>query len=637
MAGAVAAAALSLLVAAELARQALGPDALLLIDNVLRHEAPPPRAAPVLVRELLARPLEAADAAALFRRSFPHEVPQAETSENQVTFDKLLERYIAEVQLARATLPAVDWVPRGLPSAQQLVSVGGSYDASRFFEATLRFAQALRNVPLPRATRFSSEIGLVVIGSPERDAHGAGAALIIDPGGDDAYVRAPATRGAVSVIVDLGGDDRYSGSDVAAGALSALVDFSGQDRYAMSGPGLAAAIGGAALLVDFAGNDRYEARELGQGAAAFGAAALIDLEGDDEYVLDAWGQGFGLAGGVGVLWDRAGNDRYAAAGAPDPYGRGRLSGAQGAAFGFRTMLGGGVGILRDERGDDRYHAQMFALGSGYYYGAGLLWDEDGDDRYAALRYAQGNGAHQAVGVLREESGADAYALSYGVGQGMGLDLALGALVDAHGDDRYAGGVLVQGTATANGIGLLHDPGGADAFRAEGRFAWGEAEPLRGLPSVGLLLAGDDASFERIEILPRAGSQADPSCEDPDINVQRENFDALLAAGSALRCRLGRGEMWAEAEALLARDPADPLAAWIAPALHAAPAGLREELREVLWRHPSCSVRALSLSEKNFEEALRSDCWMLQAAALRAGAKPGPDVRLPGFLRSRRAY
>ncbi|HZM34957.1 MAG TPA: hypothetical protein VFC18_10735, partial [Burkholderiales bacterium] len=71
MAGPIAGTALSLLVAAELARQALGPDALLLVDNVLRHEAPAPRAAPALVRELLARPLDAADAASLFRRTVP--------------------------------------------------------------------------------------------------------------------------------------------------------------------------------------------------------------------------------------------------------------------------------------------------------------------------------------------------------------------------------------------------------------------------------------------------------------------------------------------------------------------------------------------------------------------------------------
>jgi hypothetical protein len=91
-------------------------------------------------------------------------------------------------------------------------------------------------------------------------------------------------------------------------------------------------------------------------------------------------------------------------------------------------------------------------------------------------------------------------------------------------------------------------------------------------------------------------------------------------------------MWAEAEALLARDPADPLAAWIARALPAAPDALREKLREILWRHASCSVRASALSEANREQAVRSGCWMLQAAALRAGAKPGPEVSLPSFFR-----
>ena len=624
--------ALSLLVAVELARQALGPDALLLVDNVLRHEAPAPRAAPPLVRELLARPLDAADAASLFRRTVPEalhrldrtENPRTSASSSGATSPRCRPRAVAATRGLGAA---------GLPSAGQLLSVEAPYDASRFFEATLRFAQALRNVPLPRATRFSSEIGLVVIGTPEKDSHGPGAALIIDPGGNDSYVRAPATGGAVSVIVDLGGDDRYTGSDVAAGALSALVDFSGHDRYAMSGPGLAAAIGGAALLVDFAGDDRYEARELGQGAAAFGTAALIDLGGDDEYVLVAWGQGFGLAQGVGLLWDHGGDDTYAAAGVPDPYGRGRLSGAQGAGFGFRTMLGGGVGILRDGGGDDRYHAQMFAQGSGYYYGAGLLWDESGDDRYSALRYAQGNGAHQALGVLRDESGADSYALAYGVGQGMGLDLAVGALIDAAGDDRYAGGVLAQGTATANGLGLLHDAGGADALRAEGRFAWGEAEPLRGLPSVGLLLVGENASFERW--IRRSWNP--PGCPMRKTGSAGRPRELRRAARGRERASLqararrdvGRGRGAARARPRRPHRGVDRARA------AAAPAPLREALREALWRHPSCGVRALSLSEKNLEEAIRSDCWRLQAAALRAGSEA--RARLPSFLRSGRTY
>ena len=39
-------------------------------------------------------------------------------------------------------------------------------------------------------------------------------------------------------------------------------------------------------------------------------------------------------------------------------------------FAVLCPLTGGIGILRDERGDDRYEAQMFAQGSGYYFALG---------------------------------------------------------------------------------------------------------------------------------------------------------------------------------------------------------------------------------------------------------------------------
>jgi len=90
-----------------------------------------------------------------------------------------------------------------------------------------------------------------------------------------------------------------------------------------------------------------------------------------------------MTGGVGLLWDRGGDDSYAAAGLVDAYDRGGgVSMAQGAATGLRTMLGGGAGILRDDSGNDHYEAQMFAQGTGYYYGVGLLWDRGGADHYA---------------------------------------------------------------------------------------------------------------------------------------------------------------------------------------------------------------------------------------------------------------
>ncbi|MGQ0752583.1 MAG: hypothetical protein ACT4PS_18805 [Betaproteobacteria bacterium] len=320
--------------------------------------------------------------------------------------------------------------------------------------------------------------------------HGPDAAVIVDPGGNDTYERTPALGGAVSIVVDLEGDDIYRGSDIVVRGLAAVIDLSGNDRYLTTGPGWGAAIAGVSLLVDVAGNDVYEAGLIGQGAAAFGLGALIDLEGDDTYALRAGGQGFGMAGGVGLLWDRGGNDRYRVTGLADAYGRGGgVSNAQGAAFGFRTSIGAGIGILRDDRGDDRYEAQMFAQGMGFYYGIGVLWDRGGDDTYHAVRYAQGNGVHEAVGILRDEAGNDEYVLSVGVGQGMGLDLAVGALLDDAGNDRYRGPVLVQGSGTANGIGILYDRGGMDRWESGSGplTSWGAAKWSRGLPTLGFLL------------------------------------------------------------------------------------------------------------------------------------------------------
>jgi hypothetical protein len=517
--------ALATRVDAILERRGLGPDALSVIDNIIRHDTAAPPAAPPMVRELLAGPLAAADAATLFDRAVPgalrrfvDEVSVKATAprgpdQAPASLRELLDAYLGELAEAQRVLrtaargEAVDAqalileLRDNLPSRNRLREIAAGYDppvlrraTTLFLNATARFVRALREggarIEFPdRSARFDSAVGVVVIGTRGDDVHGPGAAVIVDPGGNDTYVRMPATGGAISVVLDLGGDDLYRGSDLVVHGLSAIVDFSGNDVYAMAGPGLGAAIAGAAVVVDFSGDDRYAAELFGEGAAAFGLGAIVDLAGNDSYRLRAGGQGFGLAGGVGLLWDRTGNDTYVAAGLADVYGRGGgLSWAQGAAFGYRTLLGGGIGILRDDAGDDRYEAEMYAQGAGYYYGVGLLWDLGGSDRYRAVRYAQGAGVHEAVGVLRDESGDDRYELAVGVGQGMGLDLAVGVLADAAGDDHYRAPLLAQGTATANGVGIVFDGGGADEWHVDDtRQAWGSAEWLRGLPTLGLLL------------------------------------------------------------------------------------------------------------------------------------------------------
>jgi hypothetical protein len=506
-----------------LARRGLGPDALSVIDNIIRHEAQaaPPGSAPLL-RELLAQCPIAADAGTLFARTVPGALrrlaeeasqdAQPTRSGSPVAIRDLLDPYLEELAKAQALLRST---PRGahigaptiirelgshLPSRTALQGIEASTDkaaldraANMFVTATGRFLRSLRAAAgriefQDKPVRFDSAIGVVSIGTRGNDVHGPDAALIVDPGGNDAYERSPATGGAVSVIVDLAGDDRYVGSDVVVHGLSAILDLSGNDRYAMSGPGLGAAIAGTSLVIDFAGDDSYEAEIFGQGAAALGVGAIVDLRGNDRYVLRAGGQGMSLANGVGLLWDRGGNDTYTARGLADVYDRGGgISAAQGAALGFRTMLGAGAGILRDEAGDDVYEAEMFAQGMGFFYGFGLLWDGGGDDRYHAVRYAQGNGVHEAVGVLFDESGGDRYELTIGVGQGMGLDLAVGILWDGSGDDSYRAKTHAQGSATANGLGILFDAGGADRWdTASDRLSWGHAEWYRGLPSVGLL-------------------------------------------------------------------------------------------------------------------------------------------------------
>jgi hypothetical protein len=654
-----------------------GPSRLQVIDNVLAHEgAPPP--SPPLVRELLARPLDARDAQTLFGRSVPaalsrlaEATPQGPPVALEVAADELLQA----LAIARRALPELPAdFPAELPAPSAQREMPTEFDPAPFLEALAQFRR--RNVTWPAAgARFERDRVLILVGTP----------------GDDVHELAPLRGGAVRILVDPGGNDRYQGADIALGSLAAILDLAGDDRYAADGSAWGSAIAGASLLLDVAGNDTYVAGDFSLGAALAGLGALIDLAGDDRYRVRAFGQGLGLAGGTGVLWDRAGNDRYLADGLPDPFDRGGgLSFAQGAAVGVRSGRGGGVGILRDDAGDDSYEGQLYAQGAGYYYALGLLWDRAGNDRYRAARYAQGAGVHQAVGVLRDESGNDTYELTVGVGQGIGVDLAVGVLVDASGDDSYFAPTLAQGAATDNGVGIIEDGGGADQWRLEHLPGRGNAGWSRGLPSVGLVLA--DAPAMSMPVAFETASEtacpveanaapADSSLEDalrslgpglvsgkvdaaryalvmrelrdrPDVAIAAlplAEFDVRWPLSIALGCAL-RGASDAQAEAMLAsfgRLLDDPrLAGLVAEALRAnpTPSATRQHLVDRLMAHPSCGIRSAALgldgSEAAAQTALRSSCWQLQARALRIlqerGVAPEDLNGVPRFLRHRDA-
>ena len=673
------------------------PEALQVIDNVLRHSPPPPPS-PALVRELLARPFAAQDAETLFNRSVPAALlalaaplpaPQGGAP---VEIRDLLEPYLQDLAQAQQILKSAQRgtsldaqallreLGDGLPSSARMREAAG-YDAAQiaraatlFIEANARLVHALRlaegRIRFPETSqRFDSATGLVSIGTRGNDTHAADAAVIVDPAGNDTYERAPVSAGAVSVIVDLGGDDRYRGADLVIHGLAAILDFAGNDAYESSGPSWGAAFAGVSILVDCAGNDVYQSGHFGQGAAAAGIGALIDHEGDDGYRLSAGGQGLGLAGGLGLLWDRAGHDRYVAAGLRDAFGRGGgISFAQGAATGVRAALGGGTGILRDDAGHDEYVAEMFAQGVAYYYALGLLWDRAGDDRYRAARYAQGNGVHQAVGVLRDEAGGDRYELSVGVGQGMGLDLSVGILADMAGDDRYVAPTLAQGAATANGVGLMLDAGGEDEWRlGESGEGWGQAKWSRGLPSVALILfdasrgtllrgGKEDAPARPAVVHEPEGSTSCPAAvpaapaagltlaealrrlgpgliagsvdgatwtlalgelrartEPALTELPADEFEVAWALSAALHCALRdapdaqAAAMYGSFERLLAARPDYPFAGQIAGALRGRPAPELQMQRLVarLSVHSACSVRTQALALEDSVTAAQS--------------------------------
>ncbi len=176
---------------------------------------------------------------------------------------------------------------------------------------------------------------------------------------------------------------------------------------------------GVGVLYDDGGADRYRAEAAAQGSAQFGIGIAIDAgTGNDVRESFVYSQGFAYVGAVGLLYDGGGNDVYIANnGNPNQGGRPlyfspQLPGkanpnmSQGAALGIRNpekkvWWSGGLGVLRDVSGNDRYEAGIFAQGAGYWQGTGILSDGSGNDRYDPFWYAQGSAAHFAVGILAD--------------------------------------------------------------------------------------------------------------------------------------------------------------------------------------------------------------------------------------------
>lgn len=306
--------------------------------------------------------------------------------------------------------------------------------------------------------------------------------IVYDSAGNDTYQFSKPEPISLKLVIDKSGNDSYQSKDFgpATGWLgtSLLIDQQGHDRYtgniAANGTGMM----GIGVLIDYAGRDEYKGNHFSNGAAFYGAGALIDMgtEGDI-HQSSTFSQGFGGPRGVGLLFDYQGNDLYRANGStPSVYGTPAVyvSFSQGIGFGLRHYDSGGIGVLYDANGADRYEGGEFSQAGGYYWGLGILHDENGDDLYYGNRYSQGFAAHQATGILVDKKGNDNYWGMTAACQGAAWDVAMGLLFDTEGDDTYRGDDLCQGAAAMQAMGWLIDLDGTDHYTANSQSAQGHS-------------------------------------------------------------------------------------------------------------------------------------------------------------------
>jgi hypothetical protein len=312
--------------------------------------------------------------------------------------------------------------------------------------------------------------------------------LIIDGGGNDRYRFSGYNSDfPFSAIVDLAGNDRYESTDStlpgiggAVLGMSVVIDLAGDDSYIANRVAQGSGLFGVGLLLDKAGDDIYSGNMFVQGAGIFGIGLLADSTGNDSSYCVIESQGFGYTRGCGVLVNYEGDDVYIGENdtllnASSQSGTDNNSLAQGCGFGRRAdyldghSWAGGVGILCDANGNDRYSAGLFAQGCAYWFSVGMLIDGGGADSYDGIWYVQGSGAHFGVGLLDDFAGDDRYnpnSAPKNMAVGAGHDFTIGFLNERGGNDQYNVPNLSLGGGNSNGIGIFVDHAGDDLYQTK---------------------------------------------------------------------------------------------------------------------------------------------------------------------------
>lgn len=316
------------------------------------------------------------------------------------------------------------------------------------------------------------------------DSHTEDYPFSIDLGGNDLYTNNAGGCGygayRLSLAIDHAGHDRYHAPDSryvqGFGFLGVglLLDLAGNDQYEAQHFCQGVGILGVGLLADMDGDDTYFAKAFCQGAGMFGLGITLDAKGEDSYECSTLGQASATTLGLGVLLDSQGDDRYHLSIGPGVDALGSAPGyGQGGALSFRPYpwrkkltAYGGVGLLIDQEGNDRYRSGGWCdQGGSYVMSLGALVDFNGNDHYSAV-CGQGSGIHITNAILLDYSGHDIYDGGFRCG-GSGGDRSSGFLLDYQGDDVYNAGKACYGTGCKPfSFSLFIDYAGRDTYVAE---------------------------------------------------------------------------------------------------------------------------------------------------------------------------
>lgn len=328
----------------------------------------------------------------------------------------------------------------------------------------------------PSTNDFTSDtpLGKIICTSASHQTFTNEAFLIIATGNDNLFLNSAGGANGlegrpISIVIATGHGNRYVSTNIVAqGAglfgIGILADLGSNTTFTARHIAQGAGLYGCGLLIAGKGRQKFAADTFCQGAGFFGSGILRQQGGDTIYCAAEKAQGFGGVAGYGLLLDTGGDDSYFAGGKyPCAWTPSQcFSLAQGFGFGMRPFAGGGIGILCDLAGNDRYEASVYGQGASYWYSVGLLLDRAGNDTYKAYQYCQGAGIHLSSGALIDWSGDDTYT-AHAICQGAAHDYSVGMLIDHAGNDRYTGDSTAQGAAINNSFAMLLDRRGNDVY------------------------------------------------------------------------------------------------------------------------------------------------------------------------------